>query len=253
MENNSYYERAADGNSYFRVMRSHNNSIAAHFHNTTELIIVLDGTERVVINGVEHILHAGDIGVSNSFDIHYYEAVDTSEVYVVMLSDAYIRHFREAFGTRLGNFLPNNKNTQEIIRLVARLFAAQYDGNPLVLTGYIDVLLGTLHDAYPSEPSRDGDGGKVVEVLRYIEDHYAARLTLKSVAHKFGYSETYFSALFNRFVGMHFKDYLNRLRVSRAAVQLKSGDRKVSDVALSCGFESLNTYYRALKKWRPKV
>ena len=247
--NESYYERAADTSRYFRVMHSVNNRTPAHFHNTTELIAVRSGAERVVINGVERVLGPGEIGVSNSFDIQYYEYVGESEVTVVMISYEYLSRFKEMFGGRPGNFPGKNERTAEIFELLDRLDAAQ-NGNPLIAAGYIDVLLGTLHDAYPAEPGRDGDGGRVVEILRYIDDNFAEKLTLRSVASRFGYSETYFSALFNRFVGMHFRDYLNRLRAGRAAALSAAGDRKVTDIAASCGFESLNTYYRALRRWQ---
>ena len=43
---------------------------------------------------------------------------------------------------------------------------------------------------------------------------------------------------------------LNRLRAGRAAALSAAGDRKVTDIAASCGFESLNTYYRALRRWQ---
>ncbi len=250
MNNNSFYERAADTNRYFRVMKSFDNNTPAHFHNTTEIIVVVSGAERVVINGVERTLTRGDIGVSNSFDIHYYECEGSSEVTVVMLSVEYLSRFKETFGVCLGNFLPYGDKSDEIIATIDKLFAVQ-NGNPLISAGYIDVMLGQLYDAFPNCARSNGDGGKVVEILRYIEDNYAERLSLKSVASRFGYSETYFSQMFNRFVGMHFRDYVNRLRVSRAAEMAAEG-RKVLDIAASCGFDSLNTYYRAVKKWRPQ-
>lgn len=129
--NESYYERAADTSRYFRVMHSVNNRTPAHFHNTTELIAVRSGAERVVINGVERVLGPGEIGVSNSFDIHYYEYVGASEVTVVMISDEYLSRFKEMFGGRPGNFPGKNERTAEIFELLDRLDAAQ-NGNPLI-------------------------------------------------------------------------------------------------------------------------
>lgn len=244
----SFYEREADGNRYFSVMKSVNNRTPAHFHNATEIIAVTDGKERVVINGDERILSAGELGVCNSFDVHYYDVVGHSAVTVVMLSEEYTAHYKEAFGGRFPNFLPSGRAPAELLDVVETLYECQ-GGNRLVLSGYVDVLLGLLHDVAPAVQRTGTDFSRAAEILRYLDENFAQKLTLSSVANRFGYSANYFSALFNRFMGMHFRDYLNRLRVSRAARLLESGGR-IGDVLSDCGFESPNTYYRALKKWK---
>ena len=49
---------------------------------------------------------------------------------------------------------------------------------------------------------------------------------------------------------MRFSDYLNRLRVQEAAKRMEDTDaRGITDIALDCGFNSLNTFYRAKKKF----
>ena len=75
-------------------------------------------------------------------------------------------------------------------------------------------------------------------------------LTLEGLAAAFGYSKNYFSAMFNRVTGMHLKDYVNRLRLQRAKARLDSKNRSetVLEIASDCGFNSLNTFYRALRR-----
>ena len=244
----SFYEREADGSRYFSVMKSRNNRTPTHFHNAMEIIAVTEGKERVVINGDERVLAAGEIGICNSLDVHYYDVVGQSAVTVVMLSEEYTARYKEIFGGRLPNFLPAGGAAEELLALIETLYARQ-GGNRLVLSGYVDVFLGTLHDAAPPDMRAGADFPRAAEILRYLDDNFAGKLTLRSVADRFGYSANYFSALFNRFTGMHFRDYLNRLRISRTARLLESGKR-VADVLSECGFESPNTYYRAAKKWK---
>ena len=243
----SFYEREADGNRYFSVMKTKNNRTPAHFHNATEIIAVTEGEERVVINGCERVLHVGELGVSNSFDVHYYDCPKKSSVTVVMLSEEYMAHFRETFGGNPPNFFPKSEYSERMLALIEKLYALQSE-NRLIVSGYVDVLLGTMFEAYPSVQKADNGGSRIGEILRYLDDNYSKNLTLASVSAQFGYSTNYFSALFNRFTGMHFRDYLNRLRVARADALLRSG-AKVGEVLASCGFESANTYYRARKRW----
>lgn len=243
----SFYEREADGSRYFSVMKSKNNRTPAHFHNATEIIAVTSGCERVVINGAERVLHAGELAVSNSFDVHYYDCVGESAVTVVMLSEEYTAHFRETFGGSPTNFFPQNALSEHIFELIEALYEAQ-SKNQLIISGYVDVLLGTMFQACSSVQKTGEGGGRVADILRYLDDNFSKKLTLASVSAQFGYSTNYFSALFNRFTGMHFKDYLNRLRIARAEAQLKGG-AKVGEILSACGFESPNTYYRAKKRW----
>ena len=244
---NSFYEREADGRGYFSVMKTRNNRTPAHFHNATEIIAVTEGEERVVINGAERILSAGEIGVSNSFDVHYYDCPTSSAVTVVMLSEEYTAHFKETFGGSPQNFFLKSGKSEEMLSLIETLYRFQGE-NKLVVSGYVDVLLGTMYEASPSVKDTGGGGGRLAEILRYLDDNLRSDLSLASVAARFGYSTNYFSSLFNRFTGMHFKDYLNRLRIARAAAMIESG-AKVGEILSMCGFESANTYYRARKKW----
>lgn len=243
----SFYEREADRNRYFSVMKSTRNRTPAHFHNAMEIVAVTEGKERVVINGTERILSKGELGVSNSFDVHYYDAVGDSEVTVVMLSDEYTARFRKTFEERLPNFFCAGERSRELLALVEKLYEVR-DENRLIVSGYVDVLLGTLYDARTTVGKTPADGNRVVGILRFLDEHFAEKLTICSVADRFGYSANYFSALFNRFTGMHFRDYLNRLRVARASLLIEGGEAAGSAIG-RCGFDSPNTYYRAKKKW----
>ncbi len=244
----TYYEKCADDTYYFNVMDSADNLTSAHFHNCTEIIAVRAGRERVVINGTARELTAGEFAVSGSLDIHFYEPVGSSEVTVVMMSEEYTARFRE-WGGKLPNFLPKTERSGEILSLIDSLRAAAGKSR-LVIAGYIDVFLGTLAEIYPTEPKRGRhESNRIAEILAYLDEHYAEKLSIATVAETFGYSATYFSALFNRYTGMHFKDYLNRLRIQRAAAYTDGRNCKLDEILSACGFESANTYYRARKRW----
>lgn len=245
----TFYDRAADRTRYFAVFRSKDNHTPAHFHNATEIIVVTAGAERVVINGAEQILHPGDVGVCNSLDVHYYEYIDHSEVTVVMLGEEYTARYRESDGGRLPNFFLGEERFHELIAVIDALETEKLrGGDNLIIMGYVDVLLGTLRALAPENPRRNTEMPRAAEILLYIDEHFADGLSLDEVARHFGYSKNYFSTFFNRFAGMHFRDYLNRLRVSRAATMRGSG-KKASEIMADCGFGSPNSYYRAIKKW----
>lgn len=245
---NQYYESAADINKYFCVMKTDDNFTPAHFHNSMEIVLVTGGVERIVINGVERVLREGDIAVCNSFDVHYYESLERAQSTVIILSEEYTARYRELFEGELASFLPRCEYTGELMALFETLYRNRSE-NRLIVSGYVDVILGTLRKAYPDSVSVSrSNGNRLSDILVYIEENFDSDLSLKSVSAHFGYSVNYFSALFNRFTGMHFRDYINRLRIARADMLIGSGC-KVGDALARCGFDSPNSYYRAKKRW----
>ena len=89
----------------------------------------------------------------------------------------------------------------------------------------------------------------MISVLDYINKNSDKELTLKTLAIKFGYAPSYFSALFNKFVNMSFTDYLNYARYTKAKEIIRLEGCTATDIAMKCGFGSMNTFYRAKKKF----
>lgn len=70
-------------------------------------------------------------------------------------------------------------------------------------------------------------------------------------AETFGYSKNYLSFLFNKYTGMGFCDYLSRVRITEAMKRLsdEKNESGVTAIAMECGFNSMNTFYRARQKF----
>ena len=85
--------------------------------------------------------------------------------------------------------------------------------------------------------------------MSYLDAHYMEDLKLDDLSSYFGYTKNYFSMLFNRLTGKHFREYLNELRVEKMnKLMTENKNMTVTYAALSSGFGSLNTYYRAIGK-----
>jgi AraC-like DNA-binding protein len=86
----------------------------------------------------------------------------------------------------------------------------------------------------------------VTEIMKYVNDHLHERITLCDLAEAYGYEKSHFSRIFNRLLGMSLREYLNRCRLARVDQLLRqSPELSVSRAARECGFDSMNTYYRA--------
>lgn len=88
---------------------------------------------------------------------------------------------------------------------------------------------------------------KINEVVNYIEDHIAAKLTLESLSYQFAFSEYHFSRLFKIFVGKSMKQYILGRKLSHACELLRNSSKSVIDISYDLGFEYPEVFSRAFK------
>ncbi|MCL2266082.1 MAG: helix-turn-helix domain-containing protein [Treponema sp.] len=82
---------------------------------------------------------------------------------------------------------------------------------------------------------------------RYIWENYSRKLSLKEIAAASGLSAPYFSTVFKEEMGENLSNYLNRLRVEKAAALLVTSDLSISDIAVTCGFEDQSWFSKIFK------
>nr|AGS52693.1 two-component response regulator yesN [uncultured bacterium contig00064] len=82
---------------------------------------------------------------------------------------------------------------------------------------------------------------------RYIWQNYTRKLSLKEIAEISGLSAPYFSTIFKEEMGENLSNYLNRLRVEKAATMLVTTNIPISEIAVSCGFEDQSWFSKIFK------
>ena len=83
---------------------------------------------------------------------------------------------------------------------------------------------------------------------RYIWANYTKKLSLREIAKASGLSAPYFSTVFKDEMGENLSNYLNKLRVKKAAAMLVSSNTPISEVAVACGFEDQSWFSKIFKK-----
>ena len=82
---------------------------------------------------------------------------------------------------------------------------------------------------------------------RYIWENYTRKISLREIARASGLSAPYFSTIFKEEMGENLSNYLNRLRVEKAAAMLVTTDLPISEIAASCGFEDQSWFSKIFK------
>lgn len=86
-------------------------------------------------------------------------------------------------------------------------------------------------------------------VIDYIEDHITDdNLSLEIISEYAGVSDYHFRKIFFYLSGLTLNEYIKNRKLSEANKDLLNGE-KVTDVALKYGYQSMDGFTRAFKKW----
>ena len=86
------------------------------------------------------------------------------------------------------------------------------------------------------------------QILEFIRRHWDEPLTVDRLAAEAGLSRPYFQHLFLRHLHRTPHRYLLQLRLQRAGDMLAASNVPIKEIAIRCGFENIESFYRAFKK-----
>lgn len=247
------YEWFSDEVDYFRCSEMINVFVEMHFHSSWEFIFVAEGRLCALLDGVEYVAEAGDILFIPGFVLHYVPCAENNRCFSVVFSQNFRKTFDEEYGKGFDFLLKNQgAKTAEVFRFVEACLKKFSTFNLCEKHGFADMFLGMLAKTYPLKSLEKKPPEQIIiNVLRYIDLHFTQNITVERVAETFGYSKNYLSFLFNKYTGMGFCDYLSRVRITEAMKRLseEKNESGVTAIAMECGFNSMNTFYRAKHKF----
>lgn len=90
---------------------------------------------------------------------------------------------------------------------------------------------------------------KTIEnMVDWVEGNINDNPSLEDMSEHVGYSSFYCSAKFHEVVGVSFKEYVVKRKLTLAAVELKDTKDRVIDIAFKYGFSSNEAFTRAFSK-----
>lgn len=84
--------------------------------------------------------------------------------------------------------------------------------------------------------------GVLKQIEEEVDSSYARNLTLKSLGEKYFVNSVYLGQLFKKQYGCSFKEYLNHVRLQKAAEALLNSDKKISQIAEEAGYKSIDYF-----------
>jgi len=241
-----------------------------HRHDFHELVVILAGRGRHVTEQEVYPIEAGDVFLVRGEMAHGY--ADTRAMTLInilfdprrlklplsTLDDLPGYHVLFRVEPRLrerGRFRSRLRldaaDLAEAGNLIARLqdeLNARRPGYRFMAATHLMALIGFLSRCYSQAQHPDVKPlMRFGEVLSYVEEHCAERLTVAGLARRAHMSESTLTRLFHRVTGHPPLEHVIRVRIARARELLQRPDLRITEVAFECGFNDSNYFSRQFK------
>lgn len=234
---------------------------ATHLHPEIELILVLKGDPTFNINGNTMSCSEKDIVLINANELHEIISEKTPST---LLSLHILPQYFEGYFPQMTyiSFLENtllSKNerlfTYTFCKLL-KVYLAQAPYYQLECAGLINIM---VHDILQSCAYYEmyGDtlalttkrNSQLSEIIRYIEEHSAERVTLSALAEHMQLSTSYLSHFIQKNLHRSFSEFLTYTRYLNAKALLMKGELSLIDICYGCGFSDYRYMNNAFKKY----
>lgn len=235
----------------------------AHWHKADEIVYAKKMDTGVVINNHSYTLKEGDLVFISGGDIHSYPISSGGErVFILfdlqemmssnLLREDYFHISKSMFIRRDGNRELHSEIMRHVAGILDEATSPDAGSRFILLARICDIAALIARNTDRTEGPTGNDRKdllfKIGKVLDYIEQNYMESITLKSAAENAGFSEHYLSRIFNRAVGVPFHLYLNRIRIKHAESRIVLNEESISEIAFSCGFNSIPTFNRLFRE-----
>jgi xylan 1,4-beta-xylosidase len=239
-----------------------------HWHKEIELLLVIKGSVQVIVGGQGYNLEQDDLLFINSGEMHSTIGGEDNIVVAVQINPEFCsKNYPDLEKCQFlwpakGSRDPVTEEAVEGFYKQLRMFIARIvdeyrkteTGYQLAIEGIINALMTLvvrnvpvrkLPDTPEAEHTKDTD--RLRRIIEYIQQHYMERITLKDLADEAYLSSYYFSHFFKEKIGISFQEYLNYVRLQNAATLLSQTEKRITDIALDCGFSGIKTFNRIFK------
>ncbi|GIQ69912.1 AraC family transcriptional regulator [Xylanibacillus composti] len=243
-----------------------------HWHEELELLLGIEGCAQLQVGDDEYTLQAGEALFINSGEVHagysvgdapckvlalvFHPSLLQSSTYDV-IQDRYLDPLlKQQYQTPV--YLADNEEWKKqiiaLIREIARDNRERVPAYELATKAKLSLIFAIVlaHskrlEGGRSHSRRSHKADRLKHVLQYIHTHYQESIRLKDLAETVNMSEEHFCRFFKQMTKKSPVAYMNHYRMQKAAQLLADTDRKIVEIAMEVGFESISYFISVFKK-----
>lgn len=237
-----------------------------HFHNSHEIIHILEGKAIFKIHNKQYPVTAGSMFFINNLEHHELEIVEVpyKRSFILIKPDYFasiitepvlasiFKHRPEHFQHLLQLQAPTQQEAQWLVKRMYEDFSQKRDLWELSLKSSLQLLLVMLYrssKAFFPLSTGSKSANTILEIQKYIDENMTEPITLSQISKLFYNDPYYISHLFRKITGYSFKDYVILQRISKAKDLLFFTSQDITAVGLNSGFNNVNHFIRIFKKY----
>ncbi len=230
-----------------------------HFHDSYEIIIVLEGDGEMRIGSHTYSLKKGVVVLLASGEIHRSQSTGIYNRYVCKFPAEYIAalstpqtDLRKMFSSDAPCFLLSEKQLDHVLSLCQQAMAKTTDyGNDLLRQNAFVELAITLNNLAGSSQRAEflhtKHADRITPIMEYITQNAAQELTLDLIASEFYITKQHLCYIFKKSTGLGINEYLTAQRLILACTYLRQGIG-VQLAGEKAGFRNNSHFIRTFKK-----
>ena len=250
----------------FHLRSEEGETVDYHYHEFCKLLLLVSGKGNYVVDGQRYRLQPGDAVLINSRSVHRPELENGSayERIIIYIAPEFLEKastencdLTQIFGGLSGPILRMKESRRRrvfamALELEEELSKDAYGREILSSTALLRLLVELGRslqraDNQAAEPVMPKNP-RVLELMRYIEEHLAEDLDIDALAETFYISKYHMMRLFHREVGTTIHTYLSQRRLLHARDLIGKGMR-ATEACYRSGFRSYSSFTRAYSKY----
>ncbi len=231
-----------------------NKSFLPHWHESLEIIYVIEGTLCLSCNGNAVTVEKDNLAVVNSGAIHEISSVsDESLYYCLIIDNDFCADFGISIEDRDFDRVLSDKEMIAYYRQIIDEMNSKSDhfAEAVKAVAILIVLLYCRKYCKSYEKSQDKNYTRtkmVKDAISYIKNHLHSPMSVDDICSHIGFSKFYFCREFKALTGFTVIDYINYSRCATARQLIASGKYNVGQSARKCGFDNLSYFTKVYKK-----
>ena len=239
-----------------------------HAHDCFFLVYVLEGKNLEFIEDTSLIVTENDLLLITPYTRHHNIFTSDSKILFIHIDPKqFIQSLLPAvmeniiFSDFFSSFLNDKyvrtallfKNCIPNVKWILDKLIEEYLSEDLLHNSYIQYLLGTLiielarDQSYLSQNFTGALSVQMKEILQYITQNFKT-VSLTQAASHFGYNPAYLSRRIHKSTGKNFNQLVTDYKLNLAIVLIHQQNLSIEEVAYSCGYQELSTFYKAFRK-----
>jgi AraC-like DNA-binding protein len=245
--------------------------VPLHYHPEHEMVLLLNGTGKVMISGSAATFSRGDLLLIGGHVPHLFtdnkevqkngKTDDKIKVLVIQFKENLfdnLLHLPEFY--RTGKFLSKFKqgikvsNIPELQNMITSLNHKQGIEKFNVLANILDRIVRKgkyqliAQSSRPNEETDKASGNRLHDIQSFLTKHYTRDITIDEVARQVHLSKTSLCRFLKKETGKTFSELLNEIRIKYACNLLRDSFFTAKQVCYQVGFNNPSYFYRQFRK-----